>query len=163
MKTTVYPDRLGTRTKRNVESQTVFPSALCAVLRPREWPQRRTGEERTARGEETSSFLRHSTLKTEDLPRQARDKHRKSWKQDTLPQVESEYLPVFAAGVAAGAQGVMPSYNSIDGVPVAADKWLLTDMLRTGAKRPLHILLVLSSSSSFTKTGCRQNTIEVVF
>jgi hypothetical protein len=94
--------------------------------------------------------LRHSTLKTEDLPRQARDKHRKSWKQDTLPQVESEYLPVFAAGVAAGAQGVMPSYNSIDGVPVAADKWLLTDMLRTGAKRPLHILLVLSSSSSFS-------------
>lgn len=46
-------------------------------------------------------------------------------------EVESEYLPVFAAGVAAGAQGVMPSYNSIDGVPVAADKWLLTDVLRT--------------------------------
>lgn len=46
-------------------------------------------------------------------------------------EVESEYLPVFAAGVAAGAQGVMPSYNSIDGIPVAADKWLLTDTLRT--------------------------------
>lgn len=46
-------------------------------------------------------------------------------------EVESEYLPVFAAGVAAGAQGVMPSYNSIDGIPVAADKWLLTDILRT--------------------------------
>jgi|EP01047_Picozoa_sp_COSAG01_P040038 beta-glucosidase len=45
-------------------------------------------------------------------------------------EVESEYLPVFAAGVAAGAQGVMPSYNSIDGVPVTADKWLLTDILR---------------------------------
>ena len=38
--------------------------------------------------------------------------------------------PVFGAAIRAGAVNVMNSYNSIDDVPVAADRRLLTDLLR---------------------------------
>ncbi len=40
------------------------------------------------------------------------------------------YLPPFAAAVAAGAGNVMTSYIGIDGVPGAADRRLITDVLR---------------------------------
>ena len=43
----------------------------------------------------------------------------------------SEYLPVFHKAIKGGAQGVMSSYNEIDGVPTTGDPWLLTDVLRT--------------------------------
>lgn len=40
-------------------------------------------------------------------------------------------LPIFEAAVReAGALGMMVSYNSIDGIPCSANKWLLTDVLR---------------------------------
>ena len=39
-------------------------------------------------------------------------------------------LPVFEAAFKAGALNTMCSYNSIDGIPVAGDKYLLTDVLR---------------------------------
>jgi beta-glucosidase-like glycosyl hydrolase len=40
-------------------------------------------------------------------------------------------LPSFEAAVAlAGAGSVMNSYSDVDGVPAAADQWLLTDLLR---------------------------------
>lgn len=46
-------------------------------------------------------------------------------------EVYSDALPVFEAAVArAGAVNVMCSYNAIDGMPVAADHELLTDILR---------------------------------
>ena len=46
-------------------------------------------------------------------------------------EVYSDALPVFEAAVAdGGAANVMCSYNAIDGVPVAADHELLTDILR---------------------------------
>ncbi len=42
------------------------------------------------------------------------------------------FLPPFeAAVVRGGARSVMNSYTDIDGVPCAADPWLLTDVLRT--------------------------------
>ena len=39
-------------------------------------------------------------------------------------------LPPFERALRAGARSVMNSYNDIDGVPSAADSWLLTDLLR---------------------------------
>src|SRR5665213_3088726 len=41
------------------------------------------------------------------------------------------YLPPYQAAVAAGAGSVMSSFNEIDGVPATANRWLLTDLLRT--------------------------------
>jgi len=42
----------------------------------------------------------------------------------------TDFLPVFEAAVAAGAQGVMSSYNSVDGEPVSSSHYFLTDVLR---------------------------------
>ena len=42
----------------------------------------------------------------------------------------NEFLPVFHKAVLGGAQGVMSSYNEIDGIPTTGDPWLLTDVLR---------------------------------
>jgi beta-glucosidase len=39
-------------------------------------------------------------------------------------------LPPFEMALRAGARSVMNSYNDLDGVPTAADSWLLTDVLR---------------------------------
>ena len=44
--------------------------------------------------------------------------------------VFSYCMPVFEEAVRAGASNVMGSYNSIDGVPVIADREILTDVLR---------------------------------
>ena len=41
------------------------------------------------------------------------------------------YLPPYKAAIDAGAGSVMSSFNEINGVPAAANKWLLTDLLRT--------------------------------
>jgi beta-glucosidase len=45
-------------------------------------------------------------------------------------ELRNVYLPPFAAAVAAGAGNVMTSYVGIDGVPGAADRHLITDVLR---------------------------------
>ena len=46
-------------------------------------------------------------------------------------EVETEYLPVFEAAVKrAGAYNMMASYNAIDGVPMMASKYYLTDVLK---------------------------------
>lgn len=41
------------------------------------------------------------------------------------------YLPPYQAAVAAGAGSVMSSFNEVDAVPATANRWLLTDLLRT--------------------------------
>jgi beta-glucosidase len=41
-----------------------------------------------------------------------------------------EYLPPYKAAVDAGVATVMTSFNEINGVPAAANQWLLTDLLR---------------------------------
>lgn len=43
----------------------------------------------------------------------------------------NEYFPPYKAAVDAGVGSVMASFNEIDGVPATANKWLLTDVLRT--------------------------------
>ncbi|HMA34921.1 MAG TPA: glycoside hydrolase family 3 N-terminal domain-containing protein [Chloroflexia bacterium] len=45
-------------------------------------------------------------------------------------ELRNVYLPPFAAAVQAGAGNVMTSYVGIDGVPGAADRRLITDVLR---------------------------------
>jgi beta-glucosidase len=41
-----------------------------------------------------------------------------------------DYLPPYKAAIDAGSASVMTSFNDINGVPAAANKWLLTDLLR---------------------------------
>ena len=48
----------------------------------------------------------------------------------TEGELRNVYLPPFAAAVAAGAGNIMTSYVGIDGVPGAADRRLITDLLR---------------------------------
>ncbi|MBL7873601.1 MAG: beta-glucosidase BglX [Cyclobacteriaceae bacterium] len=43
----------------------------------------------------------------------------------------NEYFPPYQAAVDAGVGSVMASFNEIDGIPATANKWLLTDVLRT--------------------------------
>jgi len=42
-----------------------------------------------------------------------------------------EYLPPYRAAVEAGVGSVMSSFNEVDGVPATANKFLMTDVLRT--------------------------------
>lgn len=42
----------------------------------------------------------------------------------------NEYLAPYRAAVDAGAGTVMSSFNTVDGVPATANRWLLTDLLR---------------------------------
>jgi beta-glucosidase len=44
--------------------------------------------------------------------------------------LEQNFLPPFKAVIDAGALSVMTSYNSIDGIPSTANKYLLSDILR---------------------------------
>ena len=43
----------------------------------------------------------------------------------------NEYLPPYKAAVDAGAGSIMASFNEVDGVPATANKYLMTDVLRT--------------------------------
>lgn len=44
--------------------------------------------------------------------------------------IHENFLPPFKAAIDAGALSVMTSYNSIDGIPCTANKYLLSDVLR---------------------------------
>lgn len=41
-----------------------------------------------------------------------------------------DYLPPYKAAIDAGAASVMTSFNEINGIPAAANEWLVTDVLR---------------------------------
>ena len=43
----------------------------------------------------------------------------------------NQYFPPYKAAVKAGAGSVMSSFNIVDGIPATANRWLLTDVLRT--------------------------------
>ena len=47
-----------------------------------------------------------------------------------MRQLFSDYLPPFKKAVEAGVGTIMTSYNSIDGIPCTANKYLLSDILR---------------------------------
>jgi len=42
----------------------------------------------------------------------------------------NEYLPPYLSAIKAGVGSVMTSFNTVDGIPASANKWLLTDLLR---------------------------------
>ncbi len=42
----------------------------------------------------------------------------------------NEYLPPYKAAIDAGVGSVMTSFNDVDGIPAAGNRWLLTDLLR---------------------------------
>ncbi len=44
------------------------------------------------------------------------------------------YLPQFKAGIDAGAMTIMSAFNDLDGIPASANKFTLTDVLRTDWK-----------------------------
>jgi len=44
--------------------------------------------------------------------------------------MREDYLPPYKAAIDAGSASVMSSFNEINGVPAAANHWLLTDVLR---------------------------------
>ena len=44
-------------------------------------------------------------------------------------ELRTTFLEPFRKAIAAGAQGIMSSYNEIDGVPTSGDQWLLTEIL----------------------------------
>src|SRR3569833_2182843 len=48
----------------------------------------------------------------------------------SLIKMYQDYLPPYKAAVDAGAGSFMSSFNEINGVPAAANQWLLTDLLR---------------------------------
>jgi beta-glucosidase len=56
-----------------------------------------------------------------------RDYHTVDMSERTMRQ---EYLPPYKAAIDAGSASVMSSFNEINGVPAAANSWLLTDLLR---------------------------------
>lgn len=43
----------------------------------------------------------------------------------------NEYLPPYKAAIDEGVGSVMTSFNEVDGIPATANKWLMTDLLRT--------------------------------
>ncbi|MBS1653246.1 MAG: beta-glucosidase BglX [Bacteroidetes bacterium] len=49
----------------------------------------------------------------------------------SLNRMYNEYLPPYKAAIDAGAGSVMSSFNDINGVPATANRWLMTDLLRT--------------------------------
>ena len=45
-------------------------------------------------------------------------------------QLRESYLPGYQAALAAGAKLVMTSFNTVDGIPATANRWLFRDVLR---------------------------------
>ncbi len=49
----------------------------------------------------------------------------------SLQRMYNEYLPPYFAAVQAGVGSVMSSFNDVNGIPATANKFLMTDLLRT--------------------------------
>lgn len=50
--------------------------------------------------------------------------------QISIAELFDRYIPPFEAAIGAGTETVMASFNTVNGVPVTANRWLLTDVLR---------------------------------
>lgn len=49
----------------------------------------------------------------------------------SMHRMYNEYLPPYKAALDAGAGSVMTSFNDINGIPATANRWLMTDLLRS--------------------------------
>lgn len=50
--------------------------------------------------------------------------------QISTAELFDRYIPPFEAAIAAGTETVMASFNTVNGVPVTANRWLVTDVLK---------------------------------
>lgn len=50
--------------------------------------------------------------------------------QISVAELFDRYIPPFEAAIAAGTETVMASFNTVNGVPVTANRWLVTDVLK---------------------------------
>jgi beta-glucosidase len=50
--------------------------------------------------------------------------------QLSAAELFDRYIPPFEAAIAAGTETVMASFNTVNGVPVTANRWLVTDVLK---------------------------------
>lgn len=50
--------------------------------------------------------------------------------QISLPELYDRYIPPFQAAIEAGSETVMASFNTVNGVPVTANRRLITDVLK---------------------------------
>lgn len=50
--------------------------------------------------------------------------------QISVPELFDRYIPPFRAAIAAGTETVMASFNTVNGVPVTANRRLITDVLK---------------------------------
>lgn len=48
----------------------------------------------------------------------------------SVRRLRQEYLPSYKAGVEAGCEMIMTSFNTVDGIPSTGNKWLMDDVLR---------------------------------
>lgn len=78
-----------------------------------------------------------------------------------LNEMFTYHLPVFeAAFVEGGAVNAMCSYNSIDGIPCAAHRFLLTDVLRNRWKMPGFVRSDLGAISRLERSHCTADSAE---
>lgn len=50
--------------------------------------------------------------------------------QISAAELFDRYIPPFQAAIAAGTETVMASFNTVNGIPVTANQWLLSDVLK---------------------------------
>lgn len=77
-----------------------------------------------------------------------------------MRQLLSEYLPPFKKAVEQGAATIMTSYNSIDGIPCTANRYLLTDLLRNEWGFRGFVYSDLTSIEGIAGMGAAANTLE---
>jgi beta-glucosidase len=68
-------------------------------------------------------------------------------------QMFEYYLPPYRAAVEAGAGSVMTSFNEVDAVPSTANRWLLTDLLRTQWGFPGFVVTDYTSITEMSEHG----------
>lgn len=80
---------------------------------------------RGAQSEGLAAMLKHFIANFVGIG--GRDSNQSNISERHLRQI---FLPVFKAGVEAGAMSVMPAYGALDGLPCHTNRWLLTQILR---------------------------------